>query len=148
MCKHVIFIGLFKFFLVRTNSSSEFKTELESDISEISSTWNSTINSAKAQNSKLKSAYQKSREVLELMNEINNFLDQLEQELPRDGVVTEAPELSQRTYKLLQLRDRTDRKSCVLDRLSSTVSELIESESEGSEKKVSSLGAKLNEVQT
>jgi len=82
------------------------------------------------------------------MNEINKFLDLLELELPREGVVTEAPELSQRTYKLLQLRDWTDRKSCVLDRLSSTVSELIESEGEGSEKKVSELGAKLSEVQT
>ena len=136
------------FILVRTNPNQEFRAILESEISEVSNTWSSTVRSAKAQNLKLKTAYEKSREVLELMNEINKFLDLLELELPREGVVTEAPELSQRTYKLLQLRDRTDRKSCVLDRLSSTVSELIESEGEGSEKKVSELGAKLSEVQT
>ena len=83
------------------------------------------------------------------MNEINKFLDQLEQDLPREGVVTEAPELSQRTYKLLQLRDRTDRKSCILERLSSTVSELLEGEAEGGEEaKASSLGSRLSEVQS
>ena len=51
--------------------------------------------------------------------------------MPLEGVVTDAPELSQRTYKLLQLRDKTDRKTSVLNRLSSTVSQLVESESEG-----------------
>lgn len=110
--------------------------------------WEQTVSAARTQNNKLRVAHAKSREVFELMREINNFLDQLEQDLPQEGVVTEAPELSQRTYKLLQLRDRTDRKSCVLERLSSTVSELIESESEGGEGKVSNLGAKLTEVQS
>ena len=95
------------------------------------------------------SAHTKSIEVLELMGEINNFLDQLEEDLPQEGVVTEAPELSQRTYKLLQLRDRTDRKSCVLDRLSATVSELVESESEAGEAKApSNLCTRLSEIQS
>lgn len=94
------------------------------------------------------------------MHEINTFLDQLERELPLQSVVTDAPELSQRTYKLLQLRDKTDRKSSVLNRLSSTVSQLIESESEGegggpgastpapASSKPSFLELKFSEVQT
>ena len=107
------------------------------------------MSAASVQNGKLKVAHTKSSEVLELMREINNFLDQLEEDLPQEGVVTEAPELSQRTYKLLQLRDRTDRKSCVLERLSATVSELMESESEtGDSKAPTHLSTKLSEVQS
>ncbi len=132
--------------------------------------WDTTVQAALTQNQKLRSACEKTREVLDLIHEINTFLDQLEQELPLQSVVTDAPELSQRTYKLLQLRDKTDRKSSVLNRLSTTVSQLIESESEGegggnvggsnaqpatastavttAQNKPSALEIKLSEVQT
>ena len=65
------------------------------------------------------------------------------------GVVTDAPELSQRTYKLLQLRDKTDRKSTVLNRLSSTISQLVDSESEADSvsSRPSVLEIKYSEVQ-
>ena len=133
----------------RTKANSEFHGQLEFEITEVVRSWESTVSAASVQNGKLKVAHTKSSEVLELMREINNFLDQLEEDLPQEGVVTEAPELSQRTYKLLQLRDRTDRKSCVLERLSATVSELMESESEtGDSKAPTHLSTKLSEVQS
>ena len=124
------------------------RDRLEADLGRLDQTWQSTVAAARAQNTKLSTAYNKSREVMDLMNEITKFLDQLEVDLPPEGVVTEAPELSQRTYKLLQLRDRTDRKSCILERLSATVSEMLEVEGEGGEAaKATALGTKLSEVQ-
>jgi hypothetical protein len=109
--------------------SSDFPQQFREELTALNARWAATVSAARAQNAKLRRAYDKSREVLDLLAEINTFLDQLEQELPPESaVVTQAPELSQRTYRLLQLRDKTDRKSSVLDRLSSTVAELLESD--------------------
>ena len=157
-------------FICRCKSGCKLRYELEEEISGVVKSWDTTVQAALTQNQKLRSACEKTREVLDLIHEINTFLDQLEQELPLQSVVTDAPELSQRTYKLLQLRDKTDRKSSVLNRLSTTVSQLIESESEGegggnvggsnvqpatastavttAQNKPSALEIKLSEVQT
>ena len=108
---------------------SDFPDQFRGELDALNQNWSATVAAARLQNAKLRRARDKSREVLDLLTEINAFLDQLEQELPSEGaVVTQAPELSQRTYRLLQLRDKTDRKSSVLDRLSSTVAELLETE--------------------
>ncbi len=115
--------------LSQRRSSDHFPQQFREELTALNARWAATVSAARAQNAKLRRAYDKSREVLDLLAEINTFLDQLEQELPPESaVVTQAPELSQRTYRLLQLRDKTDRKSSVLDRLSSTVAELLESD--------------------
>ena len=139
--------------LYRSGAAS---SSLEAELHDVITNWETIVLAAAAQNRKLQAAYTKSREVFDLLQEINTFLDQLEVELPGEGVVTEPPELSQRTYRLLQLRDRTDRKSCVLDRLSSTVSELLEGSpttadpaaSSAGPKVASNLGTRLTEVQS
>jgi dystrophin len=108
---------------------SDYPAQFRAELAALNHNWAATVGAARAQNAKLLRARDKSREIMELLTEINTFLDQLEQELPAEGaVVTQAPELSQRTYRLLQLRDKTDRKSSVMDRLSTTVAELLEAE--------------------
>jgi hypothetical protein len=120
--------------LSQRRSSDHFPQQFREELTALNARWAATVSAARAQNAKLRRAYDKSREVLDLLAEINTFLDQLEQELPPESaVVTQAPELSQRTYRLLQLRDKTDRKSSVLDRLSSTVAELLEADTKKEE---------------
>jgi dystrophin len=115
--------------LLAQDSSTDFAHQFRDELAAVNQHWALTVSAARAQNAQLRRAYDKSREVLDLLTEINSFLDQLEQELPPESaVVTQAPELSQRTYRLLQLRDKTERKSSVLDRLSSTIAELLETE--------------------
>ena len=102
------------------NNDQHFVTELMELLSNLNIEWDATIAAASEQNSKLRTALEKSNEVVTLINDINMFLDQLESELVTtdSSPVTAAPELSQRTFKLLQLRERTDEKSAALHRLS------------------------------
>jgi len=106
--------------LGRCDQEGQFKKELGDQLDNVNTDWDVTVNTANKQNNKLRKAFNKSSEVVELVREINQFLDQLEGELAGSGEapVTAAPELSQRTYKLLQLRDKTDVKSEALQRLS------------------------------
>ena len=106
--------------LARCRNEGEFKVELSKKLDTVNSDWEVTVTTANNQNEKLRKAFNKSKEVVQLVKEINQFLDQLEGELAGSGgsPVTAAPELSQRTYKLLQLRDKADRKSEALQRLS------------------------------
>ena len=105
--------------LVRCAEGAGFRQELEQEVLRVNTAWEDTVRTASAQNSALAAAIATSREVTEMVREINVFLDQLEGELEVGGEpVRAAPELSQRTYRLLQLRDRTERKGEVLERLS------------------------------
>ena len=106
--------------LSRCSAEGEFMQEIEQNLGKVNSDWKNTVATAHTQNEKLKKAFDKSKEVVKLVKEINQFLDQLETQLAGSDAapVTAAPELSQRTYKLLQLRDKTERKSEALQRLS------------------------------
>ena len=98
-----------------------FRGQLEAEMAKVNSGWKETVSTAKKQNSKLAKALETSMEVTSMVKEINTFLDQLEGELVGAGAwqpVTAAPELSQRTFRLLQLREKTARKGEVLERLS------------------------------
>jgi len=140
--------------LSQRRSLDHFPQQFREELTALNARWAATVSAARAQNAKLRRAYDKSREVLDLLAEINTFLDQLEQELPPESaVVTQAPELSQRTYRLLQLRDKTDRKSSVLDRLSSTVAELLEAdikkeEEGGGAGRCAALSTRLEQLQS
>ena len=123
--------------------SSQFQAELRHQLETVNTAWEATVSTARQQNYQLVTALDTSREVTEMMREINMFLDQLEGDLEGCGArqpVTAAPELSQRTYKLLQLRDRTERKGEVLQRLS-----LVEVEQMG--RQGGDLGARISAVQ-
>ena len=94
--------------------------ELQQKLAELNSDWERTVSAATEQNQKLRLSLTKSTEVVGLVSDLNQFLDQLETELAstESDPVTAAPQLSQRTFKLLQLREKTEEKSSALDRLS------------------------------
>ena len=120
-----------------------FRGQLEAEMAKVNSGWKETVSTAKKQNSKLAKALETSMEVTSMVKEINTFLDQLEGELVGAGAwqpVTAAPELSQRTFRLLQLREKTARKGEVLERLS-----LVEVEGLGVQGE--DLGARISAVQ-
>ena len=97
-----------------------FHQELQDKLSVLNSDWDRTVSAATEQNEKLRLSLSKSTEVVGLVSDLNEFLDQLETELAstESDPVTAAPQLSQRTFKLLQLREKTEEKSSALDRLS------------------------------
>ena len=101
-------------------TEDEFSNDLQNKLSNLNSDWDATVASALEQNSKLRTALDKSKEVVTLISDINVFLDQLETDLAstESSPVTAAPELSQRTFKLMQLREKTDQKSEAFHRLS------------------------------
>ena len=100
--------------------SDSFHQQLQEKLSVLNSEWEKTVTAASEQNEKLKLSLTRSNEVVSLVSDLNQFLDQLETELAstESDPVTAAPQLSQRTFKLLQLREKTDEKSSVLHRLS------------------------------
>ena len=101
--------------------SESFHQTLQDKLLVLNSDWEKTVAAARDQNEKLKVSLTRSNEVVSLVSDLNQFLDQLEAELATTEAdpVTAAPQLSQRTFKLLQLREKTDEKSSVLHRLSS-----------------------------
>ena len=103
------------------DSQDSFQQELQEKLSVLNSDWDRTVNAATEQNEKLRLSLSKSTELVGLVSDLNEFLDQLETELAstESDPVTAAPQLSQRTFKLLQLREKTEEKSSALDRLSS-----------------------------
>ena len=120
-----------------------FQGQLEADLAKVNNGWKETVSTAKRQNSQLAKALETSMEVTSMVKEINTFLDQLEGELVGAGAwqpVTAAPELSQRTFRLLQLREKTARKGEVLERLS-----LVEVDGLGAQGE--DLGARISAVQ-
>ena len=120
-----------------------FQGQLEAELAKVNNGWKETVSTAKRQNSQLAKALETSMEVTSMVKEINTFLDQLEGELVGAGAwqpVTAAPELSQRTFRLLQLREKTARKGEVLERLS-----LVEVDGLGAQGE--DLGARISAVQ-
>ena len=107
--------------LTHCDSQDSFHRELQEKLSLLNSDWDRTVSAAGEQNEKLRQSLSKSTELVGLVAELNQFLDQLETELAstESDPVTAAPQLSQRTFKLLQLREKTEEKSSALDRLSS-----------------------------
>ena len=102
------------------SNEDTFSNDLQNKLSNLNHDWDATVTSAGQQNSKLRTALDKSKEVITLISDINVFLDQLETDLAstESSPVTAAPELSQRTFKLMQLREKTDQKSEAFHRLS------------------------------
>ena len=97
-----------------------FVRELEKQLENLANEWNSTMKAAGDQNDKLRTAREESSIVIELLGDINMFLDQIECELSSSASfpVTGAPQLSQTTFKFMQLREKTDEKCGDLNRLS------------------------------
>ena len=97
-----------------------FVRELEEQLEVLTNDWNTTMKAAGDQNERLRTASEESSKVIELIGDINVFLDQIESELSstESFPVTGAPQLSQTTFKYMQLREKTEQKSEDLNRLS------------------------------
>jgi hypothetical protein len=85
----------------------------------VNSEWKKTIAAAKEQNCKLSDSMDRSTTLQDGIADLNAFLDHLSADMPScEEPVTQPSELSQRTYKLLQLKDRAERKrNSVLERV-------------------------------
>ena len=104
----------------KCDKDDAFVRELEEQLEVLTNDWNSTMKAAGDQNERLRTASEESSKVMELIQDINLFLDQIESELSstESFPVTGAPQLSQTTFKFMQLREKTDQKSEDLNRLS------------------------------
>ena len=103
-----------------SNCDISYSNELQATLSNINQEWEAIVQDTETQTVKLKDSLARSKELVTLLGDINTFLDQLETELASTecSTVTAAPQLSQRTFKLMQLRDRANEKSEVLERIS------------------------------
>ena len=89
--------------------------------------WKKTVTAASEQNAKLRDSMARSTTLEEGLAELSSFLEHLSGDVPPSGEPVRQPsELSQRTYKLLQLRDRTERKRPVLERVAAAAEGLGE----------------------
>ena len=97
-----------------------FVRELEEQLEILTNEWNTTMKAAGDQNDRLRTASEESSKVIKLIGDINMFLDTIETELSstESFPVTGAPQLSQTTFKYMQLREKTEQKSEDLNRLS------------------------------
>lgn len=97
-----------------------FVRELEEQLETMTNEWNTTMKAAGDQNERLRTSKEESIKVIELIQDINVFLDQIECEISstESFPVTGAPQLSQTTFKFTKLMEKTDKKSEDLNRLS------------------------------
>ncbi len=92
--------------------------ELEDPLKDVNEQWELTVTSAKEQNRRLKKCLDQSIGLDQKLAELDTFLDQLERDLPpEDRPVTQAAEMSQITYCLLQLKERVEQKQPLLQSL-------------------------------
>lgn len=99
--------------------------EIGRSIADIKKNWESTVNSSREQNKKLTSCLEQSMAFNEDISVMETFLDHLSEDIPTNKPVTQPNELAQRTYKLLQLKDRVERKKPSYENLISKVDERL-----------------------
>lgn len=97
--------------------SQEYRGDLEAKLKAVNAEWDITITAAKKQNEQLKEAMERSTEMSKALKELETFLTHLVQEIPGDEPIKEASQLSQKTYKLSQLKERIEKKSTTFDKL-------------------------------
>ena len=97
--------------------SQEYRGDLEAKLKTVNTQWETTITAAKKQNQQLKEAMERSTEMNKALVELEGFLDHVAQEIPGDESIKEASQLSQRTYKLSQLKERVDKKNGTFGKL-------------------------------
>ena len=121
------------------------RRELEDRLSRVNGDWRKTVSAAQDQNAKLRDSMARSTTLEEGLAELSSFLEHLSEEIPPpDEPVRQPSQLSQRTYKLLQLRDRTERKRQVLERVAAAGAGL--KEGAAAAQKVSALEERWAEV--
>ena len=131
------------------NSFRKYETdrrrELEERLGRVNGDWKRTVSAAREQNAKLRDSMARSTTLEEGLADLSSFLEHLSGDIPSsDEPVRQPSELSQRTYKLLQLRDRTERKRPVLERVAAAADGL--KEEAAAAQKVSALKERWAEV--
>ena len=104
------------------------RRELEERLGRVNGDWKRTVSAAREQNAKLRDSMARSTTLEEGLSELSSFLEHLAGDVPAlsGEPVRQPSELSQRTYKLLQLRDRAERKRPVLERVAAAAEGLAE----------------------
>ena len=107
--------------------NSPFAIHLESYLGNVNTQWEETIQDAKSQNTKLKDAQNRSNLYLERLGELNSFLDHLNKDNNEivsnisASTISQPQELSQKTFKLLHIKDRIEKKNLILEKLSGDI---------------------------
>ncbi len=111
--------------VIRARCDREKVKELVDDpLNKMEEQWNKTCDSAREQNRKLARCLEVSARVTAGLDEFKTFLKAVEGEVPKDEPVAKASEVSQRTHKLAQLKDRLEGKKRELEEMQSGVEEV------------------------
>ncbi len=91
-------------------------------IREMDSAWDRTVAAARRQNRKLAQCLEESRRLSEGLRELASYLDGVRRDLPgEEEPVAEVSEASQRTSRLMQVREGLDRRKADLEELEAIV---------------------------
>ena len=107
--------------LTLSSQHAEMSDKVRLEMEAVTAKWQEITQLSKAQNARLKCSLDKSKELVDSVNEIQSFVSQLKRDLPnKHAAVTQPAELSQRTFKLLHFKDKIERKRGLLDKLLDT----------------------------
>lgn len=96
---------------------SAMAAALKNELKAINAKWEETTNLAREQNSRIRSAVNRSQKLIDSLNEIQSFTAQLTKDLPDNVDVKKPADLSQRTFKLLHFKDKIERKRGLFESL-------------------------------
>eukprot|EP00094_Tigriopus_californicus_P012072 TCALIF_11665-PA protein Name:"Similar to DMD Dystrophin (Gallus gallus)" AED:0.11 eAED:0.12 QI:11/0.44/0.31/0.89/0.88/0.89/19/143/3398 len=111
--------------IAKCAQGSEMAQEIRQQLESVNAKWEETVSASKIQNQKLSLCQRKSSELVESVQELNQLLEHLHKDLPNENAITQAGELSQRSYKLMQLKERIERKKSTFDHLKALGEECV-----------------------
>ena len=101
------------------SETDQLGLDLKQEREAVNDQWNQVGNKSAAQNVRLRAALDRSRKLMESLDEIVSFINGLGKDLP-DVISTpikKPTELSQRTFKLLHFKDKIEKKRVILESL-------------------------------
>ena len=85
--------------------------DLSQSVERLNSTWTRVITEAKQKNRRLKEALDTTRRMVDGLNGVHPWIDELEADIPASAVINSTSELSQTLRKLNSLKNRVDLKA-------------------------------------
>jgi hypothetical protein len=85
--------------------------DLSQSVERLNSTWTQVITEAKQKNRRLKEALDTTRRMVDGLNGVHPWIDELEADIPASAVINSTSELSQTLRKLNSLKNRVDLKA-------------------------------------
>nr|CAD7448133.1 unnamed protein product [Timema bartmani] len=132
------------------NAEPKFANELKTRLDTLTSEWKKVVQDSRSQNAKLKDALDKTKKVLEGVQEFTSWLCKMETEIPTSVDVTSSAELFQLKAKYQLIKDKVDHRTDQFRDLNEKGNDLLLS-TEGSSvqelaRKFTQLNAKWTEV--